>query len=267
MATVNDLQQVVVDGLKIQAPKTSRIANRIAATGFYGWPVVQAIIRNLLPGDHFVDVGANIGYYTLIAARIVGDNGLVSAFEPDPENFRILQMNVYENGFSENTNLFQMGLSNAKSDCAQLHLNPKNDADHRIYLNPSSNDKIPITLKRLDDAGLGCDKVDLLKIDTQGADGLVLEGAQNIIKSNPELKMIIEFWPCGLEESAYGTQRFIDTLFSAGFAPVVLGLKPAGKTLSPSGLSEFAKKLSGRKYVNLFCSCAKKNGSDKDVDD
>ena len=51
-------------------------------------------------GDVFVDVGANIGYFSVLAACLVGEGGQVFAFEPDPDNFRLLRDNVALNGFS-----------------------------------------------------------------------------------------------------------------------------------------------------------------------
>jgi precorrin-6B methylase 2 len=50
------------------------------------------------PGDRVVDVGAHVGYFTLLAARLCGPNGRVFAFEPHPDNFRLLERNIRENG-------------------------------------------------------------------------------------------------------------------------------------------------------------------------
>jgi FkbM family methyltransferase len=65
--------------------------------------VQEAIVRYLQPGGCFYDVGAHIGFYSLGAARIVGPSGRVVAFEPDPDNWRVLQENIARNGLHQVT--------------------------------------------------------------------------------------------------------------------------------------------------------------------
>ena len=89
------------------------------------------ILHTIRAGDVFVDVGANIGYYTVIAAKIVGDQGHVYAFEPDPTSFAILKANVERNGLA-NVTLEQKALSNEPGSL-RLFLAHQNKGDHRIF--------------------------------------------------------------------------------------------------------------------------------------
>ena len=77
----------------------------LATTGLWEWNVSAAIRQNLGPGDVFVDVGANAGYYAALAARTVGDAGHVYALEPAPQTFRKLERNLDLNHFTNVTPL------------------------------------------------------------------------------------------------------------------------------------------------------------------
>jgi len=81
---------------------------------FYEWEIQGVIDRALSRGDTFVDVGANIGMLTLYAAAVVGAEGCVLAFEPNPEAFIHAQMHVQMNGLG-NVTLFRQALSSDKS--------------------------------------------------------------------------------------------------------------------------------------------------------
>src|SRR5438094_750470 len=101
------------------------------------------------PGDVAVDVGANIGYHTLIFARAVGERGRVFAYEPDPDNFRLLRRNVELNGY-RNVRPFQAAVSD-RSGTLTLYLSRDNPADHRAYLPADeARDGIAIDSYRLD---------------------------------------------------------------------------------------------------------------------
>ena len=101
-------------------------------------------------GDVVLDVGANVGYFTLIFARLVGPNGKVYAFEPDPDNFALLKKNVEMNGY-KNVVLVQNAVSDKIED-VQLHLVPEWGPAHNLFDSFGQNG-ISVTVKaiRLDD--------------------------------------------------------------------------------------------------------------------
>jgi FkbM family methyltransferase len=86
--------------------------------------------NNLAQGDIFIDIGANVGYYTLLAAQLVGSEGQVLAFEPETENYKALMGNVRRNGFKNITAVNKA--TGASSGPATLYLNPLNEGGHSL---------------------------------------------------------------------------------------------------------------------------------------
>lgn len=97
-------------GLQLSTGRSNRIYN---TDGYMERDVAQALVDTLQPGTNFYDVGANLGVYSLLAARIVGSNGSVVAFEPLPENSRLLEHNANLNNF---TNIRCMGVAVGAED-------------------------------------------------------------------------------------------------------------------------------------------------------
>lgn len=81
--------------------------------------VTEVFLSHVMPGDVVLDIGAHIGYYTVLAARSVGNEGRVIAFEPDPQNYSLLVKNVAKNGY-RNVTAVQKAVS-WNSGYAQLY--------------------------------------------------------------------------------------------------------------------------------------------------
>lgn len=148
-----------------------------------------SLVRKLLkPGQVFVDVGAHIGYYTTLAAELVGPKGHVYAFEPNPRNANFLRKNTMQ--FGETIHIIEAAVSNYIG-CGQLYLNPEHSGDHRIY-ESSGRESIDIDVMTLDSALEGV-AIDFIKIDTQGAEKEVLMGAEKVIQGSSVMCGIVEF--------------------------------------------------------------------------
>jgi FkbM family methyltransferase len=156
----------------------------IGSDGIYEPAETDLVSTILRPSMTFVDVGANIGWYTLLAATKVGTEGRVLAFEPEPENCRLLLESIRLNGF-RNVVLMQTCLYNKKGRNV-LWLDPENLGAHSLikdsYLERQKS--IEVDTNTLDDAltELAINYVDVLKIDVEGAEPQVLEGAERLIK-------------------------------------------------------------------------------------
>jgi FkbM family methyltransferase len=180
-------------------------------------------VRALRPGDTVVDAGANIGWYTVIAGKLVGDAGRVYAFEPDPEAFGLLERNVRVNGL-HNVVLEQKALSDAPGHI-KLFIAPENKGDHRIY-QPEGEHRayVEIEAVTLDDYFRDRpDGVDFVKSDTQGAELVILKGMRQLIEKSPSLVMAFEYAPKALAGLG-GDAREMLSLFQAhGFQMFDLG--------------------------------------------
>jgi FkbM family methyltransferase len=141
--------------------------------------VVQVIQREVRPGSLALDIGANIGYFTLLLAKQVGAEGKVIAFEPLPEVFDVLKENVATNGY-RNVVLESKAVTD-DTGCVRLsqtRAEPLSSVESII-----SGSGITVPAVALDDyfPGRG-DRVDFIKMDIEGAELLALKGMQEILQ-------------------------------------------------------------------------------------
>lgn len=163
------------------------IENVIYERGVYEQGTVSVLQDFLKQEDTFIDVGANIGWLSLVGANAVGINGKVIAFEPVPSTFEILKSNKELNKFSQIT-LHQFALGNSE-EIVTIYPETDNRGGASI-LNHESDCGIEIEVKKLDNLELNT-KVDVIKIDVEGFELDVLKGAFKTIKKDKP-KLIIE---------------------------------------------------------------------------
>ncbi|MEO1065184.1 MAG: FkbM family methyltransferase [Actinomycetota bacterium] len=145
-------------------------------------PVQEALEQLLEPGSTCYDVGANIGYFTLLASRLVGPAGRVVAFEPAPENLAVLAGNVERNG-ADNVLLSSRAVSRSTgADRLQL---ASFSGGHSLVEAAGGNTGVAplVETVALDDFvdTAGVPRPDLVKIDVEGAELLVLEGMTRLL--------------------------------------------------------------------------------------
>jgi FkbM family methyltransferase len=153
--------------------------------------VSSYIIKNLKSGETFMDIGANNGYFTVLAANLVGPNGKVISVEPNPNSFQRLLHNIEINNLS-NVILLNIALSDY-------------DGKTTLYLNSDSEDGLAslikseqfepfaeVEVKRFDHL-FEEEKIDILKMDVEGAEMDVIRGMENYIESHQGIKIIMEW--------------------------------------------------------------------------
>jgi FkbM family methyltransferase len=209
-------------------PNCQRMTPVIAREREWESASTQWLLENIRRGDTFIDVGAHAGYYTLIAARLVGDKGRVYAFEPDPTNCRLLECNVALNGL---TNV--MIEPKAVVDMTgprKLYLSTTNSGDHRLCQTDDTREAVAVEAVALDDYFRDKDKrIDFVKIDTQGAEVLVLTGMRATLRTNVKVRLHVEFWPYGLAGLGASGRDLLRLLASYGF---VIGRREVQRLLS-----------------------------------
>lgn len=216
-------------------------------------PMETALLKEQLKtGQTFVDVGANIGYYTLIAARCVGPAGRAFAFEPDPTNFQLLQKNISANGYTNATPV-NKALS-SKTGTTKLYLNPANRGDHRIYDSHDGRPSVEIKTTTLDSFFKKLDKeVHFIKMDIQGAETAALSGMKGLIGKNKGLKLVTEFSPGALKAFGADPRKYLKDLQALGFRLMEISEKK--KSVKPVTSVQLLKRRWGgsEDYTNLFC--------------
>jgi len=214
-------------------------------------------LQHLKPGDVYVDVGANIGYYTLVAARRVGATGKVFAYEPDADNYALLQTNVVLNQLPQ-VNTFACGLCNQNRE-GTLFLSAENFGDHRIYAAGENRPQRAISLVHgSTHLATHSRRIDFLKIDTQGAEFFVLDGLRELVLENRKhLTLMLEFCPYGIRHSGADGQQLVKLLEETGLRIDIVDhqrdcLIPAELHHLSDWVSAMEKEPANEGFVNLL---------------
>ena len=183
-------------------------------------PGTRRLIERLLkPGDTFVDVGANVGLHTLAAARAMQGNGNIIAFEPFARTKQLLEKTVWLNGFSSMTTVHEVAVSN-RSGPATLHLGATSghhsltSLDVPISLRETEASVRTVTLDEMISQDL---RVNLIKIDVEGAELDVLQGAQATLACNSDVSLIVEFGQSHLKRTGHTAADWIAKFADVGF--------------------------------------------------
>lgn len=210
-------------------------------------------------GMNVVDIGANIGYYTLLAAELVGEKGKVFAFEPEPSNYDLLLRNVEINGY-KNVTVVRKAVSNETGE-SSLFLSQKGFGQHSLYDSAGSGGTITVDAVSLDDffEGEGY-PIDIIKIDIEGAEMAALLGMSRVLRKNENVKLFIELSPVGFQRTGFSPREFWDKLMEYNFNFVYLINEPK-RRIEPADFDSamtFCKGSLFRKptYVNLLCAKA-----------
>lgn len=174
--------------------------------------VLERIASDLKEGMTFLDIGPNVGYYTLLAAKCVGTSGKVVALEPDPGVLAVLKWNVEINGVDN----VQVVHGAASESCGRAKLGRARSSSYSTGLYcADAVDWIDVPRYSLDALinELGIGAVDLIKLDVEGAELEAIEGMSQILKVNrPRVIMELHDRPDGAE-----TQAVVQKLKRAGY--------------------------------------------------
>ena len=211
-----DVVMVPHDGIEVALDRADRsVSSPIIESGTWE-PHVERVLRSLLAeGSVFVDIGANVGWHSALAATLVGDAGLVYAVEPNPENAKLIAETIRHNNLT-NMRLLPFALSEQAGYATFRSAIGSNggfaDRDRPEVIDPSVT---IVPTVRFDDLGIG--RVNVIKIDVEGAEPMVLRGATKTIeRDHPSI--IFEF-SCEMTERVGGVspQAHLEMIESLGY--------------------------------------------------
>ncbi|MDZ8051111.1 MAG: FkbM family methyltransferase [Aulosira sp. ZfuVER01] len=206
------------DGSLFHYPINSAIGQSLFVNNFER-SEVEFVQHSLQPGDIVFDIGANGGIYTVIAAKKVGANGHVYAFEPGYRELDLLRHNIAINNLN-NVTIIERAVSNKKgiSQFAISDDGALNSLAETKHPYQSIKEWLNVEVTTIDDIvkELNLKKIDFIKIDVEGAEKLIFEGAKNLLNSENKLKILFE--SCDVTACAfdYSTKDFLFDLSKSG---------------------------------------------------
>jgi FkbM family methyltransferase len=197
--------------------------------------------RSVEPGSVVADVGANVGFFTLLAARRVGADGAVYAFEPDSRNVRRLRANLARNGVEGVVTVVPKALS-AADGVERFYVRDAGDVSSLYADEPYDRIEEVATLAG-DRFFAEARAFDVVKIDVEGHEPAVLAGLAQSLQ-RPGIRLFVEYNPGALEAAGTQPEALGELLREAGFSVQVIDEE--ARALRP---------LEGRpaEYVNLYC--------------
>jgi FkbM family methyltransferase len=178
-------------------PDDVGITPHLCLNGYWESWITIAMARILKPGWRCIDVGANQGYYTMLMADAVGTGGRVVAVEPNPRLAELIGLSLEVNGFLQRAEVVRKAVSDRTSDrngCAMFLNVPRRRA---MNANISHNrndamDAIEVETVTLDHVVTDWPRIDLVKIDAEGAEESIWRGMRRTIDRNPGITVVME---------------------------------------------------------------------------
>ena len=196
-------------------PLASIVELRLATCGVYEPDVVDYLQSVLTEGMTVVDIGANIGFFSLLASDLVGASGRVVSFEPTPPTYAHLLRNLELNGRRN-----VLTSPNALSDRAgHARMTTSDDNALSALATEPGAGGVEVATETLDAAleRLGVTVCHVIKMDIEGAEWMALRGMRATLRSNPGVVLVIEVHPRAIAEFGGSSEAFAKDLADAGF--------------------------------------------------
>jgi FkbM family methyltransferase len=245
-----------VQGFKFKAITESGISDistELLYRGIHEPMSTEIFKRYVQEGNCIVDIGANCGYFTLLSARLVGQKGMVYAFEPSNDNIKDLLVNVELNHF-KNVVIKEMAISDYTGR-SKFYLSSRESALHSLIETKVHDLYTMVDVGKLDDVLPQNAIVHLLKTDTEGNELAVLKGAKETIKRNFGIKILVEVNPDALHADNVGIVNLWNYLTNDLFIPFIWLVDDHKREIKSTTLNKLLKYWhTTKKGCNLLCS-------------
>ena len=185
------------------------LAPHLVQDGFWEWWNSRFLASTLRFGERVVDAGAGVGYFTLLAADLVGPQGHVLALEPNPQSAALLRRNLQLNGFAERSNVEEAAATGGTGRLLRLVVPPNSPLDaHLLPQDPApavprpgeARGSLLVRGKQLDDLGAGA--VDFIRLDVGDGLDAAWDGMQRLLADRPALRILMVFDPAQMAQPA-----------------------------------------------------------------
>ncbi len=209
----------------------AHMSQRIILSEFAGGRLYEAETSNFIgsilqPGDTFIDIGAHVGYFSMLAAALVGPNGSVYSFEPDASNYAHLLDHIDANNATQIRPL-HMAVG-ARPAVAEFFVNADNDGGHALWevgrhpFNERSRQapasrKVYVTSLDHQFAGTDMSRLRAIKMDAEGAEFAILVGARELLTRHRVPFVIAEVNRFGLEAMGASEQLLRGLMSDLGY--------------------------------------------------
>lgn len=218
-------------------PLDEHVSANIIATGNWEIHIHRALLALIRPGFRIVEVGANVGYYTITMAGAAGPGGFVTALEGNPRLAGLVQRSVLLNGYSSRTRIISKAALDQPAHI-DFVVSRRNSGGGFVTLwegNPyEDGETLTVEAVRIDDQDVG--RVDLIRIDAEGSEPFILRGAEATLRANPDIIICLE-WSVVQMGSRTPVADFITWMGDMGFQFWRIG---PNSSLSPTPLDSLA---------------------------
>ena len=206
---------VIVDDFIMGIPSEEwGLAMFLSLNGHFEPGTEKCFEKLIEPGMIVLDIGANLGIFTLRALR-GGCN--VYAYEPTPSTYRILNQNIKANGYweSDRWRTFNLGVFN-KQDTLEFCINEDMCGHNSIFEEKEHSKKIQVEVVTIDEHLKDIESIDIVKIDAEGSEIFIMQGMKNVIMRNPQIKIILEFAPTHIKRAGISFEAIFEMLREYG---------------------------------------------------
>jgi FkbM family methyltransferase len=210
------------------------------------------IFSNLIKkGDTIIDIGAHHGIYSLIAGTRVGVEGKVFSFEPSPVNNQILQKNVAANRLTDMVSVSAEAVSNKRGRSKFIITEASDNCGFSVNPNTEAIKTITIAVNSLDYA-FKDKRIDFIKMDAEGHEIEILEGSNQVLHKNKNIKLLIEFNPKCLRAAGHNPLELLELLRTKYDFDLFFIDDTTNKVSKSEPIQTTIDKI-GDKYANLLC--------------
>lgn len=242
-------QCVTLEGFKLYVMPNDYIGAGIMSSGTYEPHVSQLLRRHLKEGDVFLDLGANVGYFSMLASSLVGLEGKVISFEPNPQNLQLIYQSQIENDFTN-----QVVYPYAASDESKILRFTTVGSNGGVVTDHATEQRYFLLVQAVTvDNILSNQRVSLVKLDVEAHEPYVIRGMQNLLRVQRPL-LITEFHPWAMQiNNKEAPEAYLVQLEDLGYRLSVI-FPSEVKWMSRHDIMLYWKSLSEETaHLDLFC--------------